>query len=935
MAVTLTPEQVGAVFHYTGPAIVIAGPGSGKTRVLIERVRFLIEEKNVKPENILAATFTEKASTELKHRLYRVLDKKAGRVHISTIHSLCATILEDYFTGHDFGIQFTILDSEAQKLFVLANKSALNLGGRRGWRDLLIKEAGYMANYEEIVCGLYNTLTENEIDPEKLIKILSKENTLTHDMQRILEGYVEYVSLVEKEKLMDFAFLQIMAFRLLRDNSEILKQVQERFRFILIDEYQDTSPVQDSLFRMIAAPDNNIFVVGDENQSIYGFRGASVENFTHFKDKYPDAEEYPLNSNFRSVKEIVDTANRIFESKIKTKLKAIRGNGNRVLLFTGDTRGDVALKVTRYLKELINRNIFSPRDIAFLYRKKSLATDITRVLMQEGLSYHTDSEGRFTERQEIRDILNILRYVHQDAVCELEFKSWSKWWDASIFENEVAGFSNQTIKAFESLPKDFDISSLDSNEKAAKAGIKNKTDIQKLTALNRLRTKINNKEAGLLDSIYEIFKITKYISALMNDHSDENEEKLYNIAYLTRLVDSYEQQFKRPSAKGLFYLLYNRSRNNGLDQIKPDRDDEIHCMTVHKAKGLEFPVVVIQSVADGDFPLEYRDESTICGIPIRNELLKNTNSHKSEKEHYMEELRLFYVAVTRAQDMLILTLPAKKGNRKVAGARFLDLIREFITEEISGTVYQEASYSVPRTVHTLSYTSAKTYEDCPFRYKINYIYEFVSPMGPMQRQGIIIHNVLQMINWKLKNNEPLNNKGIQEIVEQFWMPVSGKKADEKLKENIIKHSINYCDYAKENISEVLRIEQPFTYIDDTMIVKGKTDLLVKNKNGETMLIDFKARSSPGIEETGVEEQLNMYSYCLTDMNIDEIAAYTFFDNKVIPFTCNPETAETFLGSVSDGLNCNSYPLKKESAYCKSGECYYSFICEDLNYGKAK
>ncbi len=929
MTEELTKNQIEAASHFTGPAIVIAGPGSGKTRVITERVAFLIKDKKVEPSSILVTTFTEKAADELKHRLFGQVGKHAEHVHISTVHSFCKSLMEEFFYCHDFGIDFTVLDGDSQKLLVLANRSRLDLGGRRGWRDLIIRSAGYQADYEGEVGRLYNFITENLIDTKDVKSGLAASGELSHDMEKLLDSYDIYVDILKNENSVDFAHLEKTVYCMLKNNREILSQIRGKIKFILVDEYQDTNPVQDFIFRGIAGDDENIFVVGDKNQSIYGFRGAAIENFTRFSSEYKGAKEYFLNTNFRSTDKIVDAANKIFENRIREKLVSFRGRGNSIVIIRGETRKTAFLNSVKYLK---SKNI-QLNDIAFLYRKKVLAEDIIWALMQESVPFQTDSDGKFLDRAEVKSFVSLFGYVYQDEINESDFSGWKDWWRPDLFDNEVLKVSAGTYDVLTKLPKETNLADHGKPDDLLQLGISDKSDTGMIADILKLRKDVNDKKKGLLDVLFELFRISKYLSRLMNDPSDENEESLYNLAKLTRLLDNYERMFKRPTAKGFLYILYNSGRAKNMDQIILENSQAVRCMTVHKSKGLEFPAVVLCSMAEKDFPLEYRNNKEICGIPFDKKFVRAGNLHIDESKHYAEELRLFYVAITRAQDLLVLTVPEKANKNKLNPSRFLQLIDGFVTEDIKTNITLESHYKQSKQTPVLSYTSVSTYMDCPFRYKLNYIYRFNSPSGVMQRQGIIIHNVLQRINVALKNGEKIDRDIIGGFTAKFWLPITGKKSDESLKNEIIDFAFNYYIFAKKSYKSIVSVEEPFTYIDDDLIIKGKTDLIARDIDDNNVLVDFKARTSEGIEEISVDKQLNIYNYCLNNLALDKLMAYTVLDNKMHEIPVEKEHAKNMLQSVSAKLKNENFELNSESPLCKTGNCVYSFICKELKDGK--
>ncbi len=280
----LTKVQATAAHHFTGPAIVMAGPGSGKTRVLIERIRFLIKEKGTQPGSILAVTFTEKAAAQMQTRLFAALGAQAEEVHVSTIHSLCHTVMEEYFMFHDFGASFDVMDGDTQRLFVNAHRRALGIDGEHGWLPLISKAAGYNRDFEAQVCAFYNAAAEHRINLE-MLEARIPAGPCRSDCMALINSCRIYDELLRGSKLIDFARLQSTALSVLNKHAEALAALRGRYAFVLVDEYQDTSPAQEELIKLIAGGGHNIFVVGDQHQSIYGFRGADAENFTLFPER--------------------------------------------------------------------------------------------------------------------------------------------------------------------------------------------------------------------------------------------------------------------------------------------------------------------------------------------------------------------------------------------------------------------------------------------------------------------------------------------------------------------------------------------------------------------------------------------------------------------------------------------------------------------------
>ena len=920
-------EQRKAINHYKGPALVVAGPGSGKTLVITERVKYLIDELNVSSEEILVTTFTEKAANELKVRLSKSLGKKAEIIHISTIHSLCNTLLEDYFIEHNLGVRFDVLDEETQKLFVYVKKDKLGIWrwSTRGWIKKGMKEKD--------ACNLYNLLTSNTVDIETLRANLKKKKQLTEENERLLDSYNKYRSFLDEEKKIDFDNLQLKFYNLLCNNAKILKEVRDRFHFILVDEYQDTSPLQDRIFRKIAAPQDNIFVVGDVNQSIYGFRGASVENFLNFNKHFNRVKSYYLSTNFRSTKKIVNVSNKLSEGKIKKELITKRREGERLVWLHDETADAVAKKTIGLIKEMKKKKIITKYgDVALLSRTKRAAEDYVRHLDREGLPYVSFGDGAFLTRLEVRTMIYLLSYVLQKIYLGERFGEWCEWWNADLFKTEVLGFSEQTKKAIDNVDKRTNIADFRTESSLRRIGITNNKDAEKIIKLNELRDEIegvehfeSEKEESLLRIFYKILEHTEYLKRLIEKNDSESEEKLFNLARLSEIIGRYEAAFKKLKPENLFWFIYLSGRDGAFDQYKIEHEDAIKVMTIHKAKGLEFPVVFICSLVEKRFPLAYKDEQKKCLLPIDYKFYLNKETKKhAEEEFYNEELRLFYVGITRAQDNLIFTTSDKITTARRGKSRFLKMIEKYVTRESEMRLPIEMEYKKVEEIPNLTYSSINTYIDCPFRYMLVYKYGFETPRIFMQNIGIFVHNVLQRIHREMKDKNKLDDEKIEGFVNDYWIPVYSRKTkDETLKSKYLTDFINYYKKSKEFYDMILEIEKPFSHIGDNMIIKGKVDLVAKDKDGNVNLIDFKARKKEGIKDTNVDKQLKMYRYCLNDKHINRLVAYTFMDNQKTLFDFDEGEIEDFLHKMSNDMKSEKYDRNK-GAFC--GDCQFKFLC---------
>jgi len=911
----LTEEQKKAVEHFKGPELIIAGPGAGKTWVLIEKIYYLIEKKGVHPDNILITTFTVKAAEEIKSRIVKKIGAKAQAMQISTIHSLCQTILESYPDHHNLGGTFEVLDEEMQYLFVRINFYRLGL------KDLI-------KNYQmQKLIAYFNILTENLIDPKQLIKRYEKIYPNNEEYVKLCQSYQKYLELLKQDYKIDFAGLQNETLNLLKNDRLVLNGVKNKYRFILVDEYQDTNPIQAEIFKIIAGKKSNICVVGDEDQSIYGFRGANVDNFRNFTKVYPGAEVIHLQTNFRSKNQIVSFSDS-FIKKHRTfpkKLKPIRGRGNEIILVKGKNAQDEAERVIDIIEKMKSKNMVSHYGyIALLFKSVNFhAKPFISKLKERGISYEVRGSGGFLDREEIRTILYLMAYVDPPDYEGKFSRKWGSWWNLAMFKTDLLKLTKNTIKILEDLPKDFDLSLLLNKKDFVKKRISDIEDIDKLKTLNYLKKELDEREKGVLEIFYEVIKRTKYFNRLFKKNSEENKSKLYNLARLTQIINKYEGLKRRSTVEDFLWYIYTLPRD--LDEKVLENPYAVKVTTIHQAKGLEFPVVFVCSVMKGRFPRVRSEEETIAPIP--EDLLLAKSNRGIE-----EERRLFYVGMTRAKDFLIISTADKVISRGGGASSFLTEeigLDKFKTPEKIVECCEEHEIETSKPVK-LSYSSLSNYEECPFRFELFYIYSFQSPAGFFQNRGIIIHNALHRLHTAMKKGEKIDFDKVKKIVELSWIRMSHKKKkDQEMKEKLQTQLFyQYYKIMKDYIKEIIVTEKPFTLVFDEFIIAGRVDLIIKNKYNEIELIDFKAMDEKGIEQTNVELQLRIYEYALeNEFKINKLSAYTFLDNKKTYFKTNKEILKDVgkeLNTIITGIRKEDFNPKK-NPFC--GKCPFKFTCK--------
>jgi DNA helicase II / ATP-dependent DNA helicase PcrA len=597
----LNPQQIEAVKHTTGPALVVAGPGSGKTRVLTHRIAYLMSEYNVPEINILCVTFTNKAAKEIKERVARLIGAEVKLSWGGTFHSVCARILR--IDGKHVGIpnSFVIYDTDDQTSLIKG----------------IVKDFG---------------IDSKKFSPNSILKAISgakSELVEPQEFARYAQGYFkktvalvfpEYQKRLRANNAVDFDDLLNETVRLFQTVPEILEKYNRIFKFVLIDEYQDTNKSQYVLTKLVSNNNRNLFVVGDMSQAIYSFRGADFRNILNFQRDYPDAKIYNLEQNYRSTQNILDAAKKVIvknSSHIPLDLWTANGEGEKLCFYTGSNERDEAnFVVENTLDELVRGLRY--KDIAVLYRTNAQSRNIEEHLIKAGIPYKIVGGLRFYSRREVKDIIAYLRVVcnPKDSV------SWER-----IINVPTRGIGDKGVQALKEAQWDLDVVT-------QRTGIPFKTWIEK------------KSEWSTLELMEEILQATKYL-AWLDDKSEDAEQRIENI-----------KELKTVAAKfiNLDEFLENVALIESSDRVEPDQYDSVTLMTVHASKGLEFKTVFIVGLEEGLFPHSQSMESI---------------------EDLEEERRLCYVAITRAMERVFLT---NTNSRMYFGSIQMNLPSRFVGE---------------------------------------------------------------------------------------------------------------------------------------------------------------------------------------------------------------------------------------------------------------
>ncbi len=628
----LNDMQQQACEHVDGPLLILAGAGSGKTRVITHRVAYLIDQEGVNPLNILAITFTNKAAQEMRERVNLIVGDGADRVWVSTFHSLCVRILRRYADRLGYGKSFDIYDADDQKSLVKSILKDLQIDPKRYPEKMFMSEIS-KAKEKYMSCDEF-----------------ARKNATDFAATKVADVYTEYQNRLRKNNAMDFDDLIYKTVELFEHNPDVLDSYQNRFRYIMVDEYQDTNHIQFLMVKMLARKYKNLCVVGDDDQSIYKFRGANITNILGFEKEYPEAEVIKLEQNYRSCGNILAAANAVIQHNEGRKDKALwtdRDAGEKISFEQCDTEYVEGDMVASRIKSLVRQGV-PYRDIAILYRTNAQSRILGEKMVYNNIPYRIYGGTNFYARKEIKDVLAYLKVVN-NSTDNLYFRR--------VVNVPKRGIGEASLGKLESYANAYGISMLEAAERAKEIpGMAARTAgkiIQFAELIASFKSMIEEQES--LDTIYDrILDETGYESELIAEHTEEAMTRLENIDELRNKIVEFAEDREDT---GLSEFLEEIALVSDLDSLS-ENDDQVKLMTLHSAKGLEFPYVFICGMEERVFP---------SGMALNSD----------DPDAIEEERRLCYVGITRAMKKLYLSA-AKE--RMMHGNRVYSDVSRFIRE---------------------------------------------------------------------------------------------------------------------------------------------------------------------------------------------------------------------------------------------------------------
>ncbi len=624
----LNEEQYKAVVNTEGPCLVIAGAGSGKTKVLTHKIAYLIKEKKVKPWNILAITFTNKAANEMKERVVNLVGDEASEIWMGTFHSICVKILRRFIDRIGMESSFIIFDAGDQRTLVKTCIKELNIDDKLFSDRSVLSEISNAKN-EMLEPENYSVKAKGDFRKEKIATI-----------------YELYQKRLKENNAIDFDDIINYTIRILMENPDILEYYANKFQYVLVDEYQDTNKAQFTLVTLFASKNGNITVVGDNDQGIYSFRGADISNILNFERDFPGTKIIKLEQNYRCTQNILKVANSVIknnEVKYKKELWTQNEEGNQVHIYQANNEYDEASYIIEQIEHLKREEYYKYSDFVVLYRMNTQSRAIEDILRIEKIPYKIVGGLKFYDRKEVKDIIAYLRLIQNNA-DNFSLKR--------IINEPKRGIGKTSIDKIEQLAEISEKSMYEIIKKADEYGL-NRVFLNSREFINAIEELKQKKDKLPISQLIELtLKKTGYIKALEQENKIEAENRIANIEEFLTVAIEFE---KETAENSLSEFLESITLSSDIDEME-EQEDSITLMTLHTAKGLEYPVVFLVGMEEGIFP-GYQSQM--------------------EPKALEEERRLCYVGITRAKENLFLTCSKQ---RTIYGSTSYNPVSRFLEE---------------------------------------------------------------------------------------------------------------------------------------------------------------------------------------------------------------------------------------------------------------
>ena len=976
----LNEAQKKAVIHDKGPLLIIAGAGTGKTSVITRRIAYLIKQKLAKPSEILALTFTEKAASEMEQRVDLLVPYGYTDMWISTFHAFGDRLLRDYSLDLGLPANFKVLTATEQAIFMRQNIYAFDLNHFRPIASPL--------SHISALLNHFSRLKDELISPEQYLNLASQLASKPANQQDEIEAektlelanaYQRYQDLMVQSGNLDFGDQIFLTYKLLKENKKVLADCQARFKYILVDEFQDTNLAQNEIVKLLASDSENITVVGDDDQSIYRFRGASIANIMDFVKSYPDAKQIVLNQNYRSTLEILDSSYFLIQhnnpdrlevqNKINKRLISTSHGPKPELLFC-DNLSSEADKIASTIAELKETNSYKNNDFAILVRANSHAEPFIQSLNLAGIPHAFSGISGLFSQPEVKMLISFLKcLVYTDDNLALYQLATSELYN--IPHETLANYYTEAKRQNRSISQmilqnrhpelDSGSRSADELDSGSQASVRN--DKVKLeTLIEDIKSYSERKNSPCGEVLYEYLKEKAYLKKLTENLTTENELKIYNIA---KFFDRIAQFNHSSDDRGVLAFLENLELilevgdEPTVSDIDPDID-AVNILTAHAAKGLEWPVVFIANCVADRFPSRNKRDP----LPIPDELVKERLPEGDF--HLEEERRLFYVACTRAKQHLFLTAAEDYGGKRVK--KLSQFVMELLNEPSAVKLkYKldpmqkierfakalEKPAKLPNKftaeIMKLSRQQIDDYYSCPKKFYFAHVIKIPLLENQYLMYGTAIHAALDhYFSRKINGEIPTLEQLLSDYKTAFKNVgfITREQEELRFKQGLLTLTRFFADDQKYPTIPA-KVEESFEFNENKVKINGRYDLVVSppagggargggsGENNSAEIKDFK--TSDVREQKDADRRIKES----TQMKIYALAWYEKFG--VIPKTTllfiesgltgetvfkekDLEETKEMIMAVATGIRKQDMTAKPDTFQCR--QCPYSDICPE-------
>lgn len=938
----LNERQKQVVLHEQGPLLVMAGAGTGKTKTITNRILHLLHEKGAPASSILALTFTEKATHEMQDRVEANLPLSHEEIAIKTFHSFCDQVLRE--SGHEIGLSpsYKLLDQTNQWLFMKKHLFDFNL---EYYRPL-----GNPAKFIWSLLQHFQKLKDENISPEQYLAwaetMEGEEEEIAKNVE-LAKAFSRYQELLIDDGAMDFADLTFYALKLFEQRPSVLKYYQRKFKYILVDEFQDTNFAQSQLVFALAKMHQNIVVVGDDDQSIYKWRGASLSNIIHFETEYPKSSRVVLNKNYRSSQKILDASYHLIQNnnpdrlevreKVNKKLESQRGEGENIRIIHFENVNEEVEFCLQQIQQIKNENL-AYSDFAVLLRTNALAEYYVNAFKSAAIPYQIKSPRGFFRTEMVRDVIALFRALgdRDDDIALFRLLSMPVLGvPTELVQDYLAMAKKQSMSLYDVLQDHLDKDeSLPGLEGAS---------IKLFKIIADLKKNIYKKPIG--QTLYDFFQGIELMEFLQSEDSSENIRDIEHLSKFSRIVAEFDSEHHDVNPQAfLEYLQLLEEADASFAMDEPEIRDAVQILTIHGSKGLEFKNVFVASLVNQRFPSTNRRDPFEMPLDLINEVLPEKN------HHIEEERRLMYVAMTRAKEKLFLTYSDYYGGKKkwkesrflaeikgLPGVDFLEYpeleSRDLEDRELK-KLGEDLNLERPhRSIKRFSYSQFDTFKTCPLKYQFRYLYKLAPPPSHASQFGSSVHNTLNDFYQKLRDGKEPSFELMEELYEKHWLPYGYTSKAHQLarkKKGLEMLKVFYESNSKPEWIIPTYLEKAFSLKVGNSVINGRIDRVDRLEDATYEIIDYKTGKSRMGAKLEKDLQLGIYAIVgqeIYNLKVGKLTLYFLDDN--VKQSINYEDLDLEYVKEKIESYCEDIPNSDFAATpgFPCGFCDYRLVCK--------